>query len=181
MQFLKRLWLCSISRSIRHSPTVHRCYPSFHATSHFTQSLADYNSRTLAMFWGRLSDHVGRKPVMLIGLMGMAISVISFGLQKTYVGLIIARFVAGMMNGTQWCDLMAFDHKTKWLLCLLRKYRNFTGIGSWSRLLVTQISHHHWCKLHRLFQSIVAEITDPTNYAEWVTDGMRSLITFSFG
>lgn len=38
---------------------------------------------------------------MLIGLMGMAISVISFGLQKTYVGLIIARFVAGMMNGTQ--------------------------------------------------------------------------------
>ncbi|EGF97233.1 uncharacterized protein MELLADRAFT_86514 [Melampsora larici-populina 98AG31] len=53
----------------------------------------------LSMFWGRLSDRVGRKPVMLTGLFGMAISVIAFGLQKTYLGLIISRFIAGMMNG----------------------------------------------------------------------------------
>ncbi|EGF99271.1 uncharacterized protein MELLADRAFT_94763 [Melampsora larici-populina 98AG31] len=52
-----------------------------------------------AISWGRLSDHVGRKPVMLIGLTGMAISVILFGLQKTYLGLIASRFIAGMMNG----------------------------------------------------------------------------------
>ncbi|KAH9810163.1 major facilitator superfamily domain-containing protein [Melampsora americana] len=74
-----------------------------------------------AVFWGRLSDHVGRKPVMLFGLFGMAISVISFGLQSTYTGLIISRFVAGMMNG---------------------------NIG--------------------IIQSIVAEITDATNYADTV-------------
>ncbi|KAA1088975.1 hypothetical protein PGT21_002805 [Puccinia graminis f. sp. tritici] len=52
-----------------------------------------------AIFWGRLSDRIGRKPVMLTGLLGMAVSVILFGLQKTYLGLIISRFLAGMMNG----------------------------------------------------------------------------------
>ncbi|EFP83316.1 uncharacterized protein PGTG_09269 [Puccinia graminis f. sp. tritici CRL 75-36-700-3] len=36
---------------------------------------------------------------MLTGLLGMAVSVILFGLQKTYLGLIISRFLAGMMNG----------------------------------------------------------------------------------
>ncbi|KAH9810157.1 major facilitator superfamily domain-containing protein [Melampsora americana] len=52
------------------------------------------------IFWGRLSDQVGRKPIMLIGLFAMAISTIAFGFQKTYLGLIICRFIAGMMNGT---------------------------------------------------------------------------------
>lgn len=36
---------------------------------------------------------------MITGLFGMAISVISFGMQTNYVGLVISRFVAGMMNG----------------------------------------------------------------------------------
>lgn len=36
---------------------------------------------------------------MLIGLVGLAVSVIAFGLQKSFTGLVISRFVAGMMNG----------------------------------------------------------------------------------
>ncbi|EGF99299.1 uncharacterized protein MELLADRAFT_94765 [Melampsora larici-populina 98AG31] len=64
----------------------------------FVESLYAVAQLCTAIFWGRLSDHVGRKPIMLIGLSAMAISTIFFGFQTTYLGLIICRFVAGMMN-----------------------------------------------------------------------------------
>ncbi|KAG0143425.1 hypothetical protein CROQUDRAFT_661218 [Cronartium quercuum f. sp. fusiforme G11] len=50
-------------------------------------------------WWGRLSDHIGRKPILLSGLTGLSISIISFGLQTSFVGLVIARCLAGVMNG----------------------------------------------------------------------------------
>ncbi|PLW32896.1 hypothetical protein PCANC_17105 [Puccinia coronata f. sp. avenae] len=51
------------------------------------------------LFWGRLSDRIGRKPVLLSGLAGLSIAVMAFGLQRTFVGLVIARSLAGTMNG----------------------------------------------------------------------------------
>lgn len=50
-------------------------------------------------FWGRVSDSVGRKPVLLIGLVGTFLSVNAFGLSKTLPQMILARAVAGVMNG----------------------------------------------------------------------------------
>jgi MFS family permease len=49
--------------------------------------------------WNRLSDHVGRKPVILTGLFGISATMFSFGLSKTFWGLIVSRVLCGALNG----------------------------------------------------------------------------------
>lgn len=52
-----------------------------------------------SMGWGTLSDRIGRKPVVLFGLVGVAISSLIFGFAKTYWVALLARFVGGALNG----------------------------------------------------------------------------------
>ncbi|KAF4452821.1 hypothetical protein F53441_4375 [Fusarium austroafricanum] len=52
-----------------------------------------------SMGWGILSDHIGRKPVVLLGLVGVALSSLIFGLAKHYWVALLARFVGGALNG----------------------------------------------------------------------------------
>ncbi|KAG6906073.1 hypothetical protein DXG01_016037 [Tephrocybe rancida] len=49
--------------------------------------------------WSRISDHIGRKPIMLIGLFGTALSILSFGLSRTFWALVISRCLCGLLNG----------------------------------------------------------------------------------
>lgn len=42
--------------------------------------------------WSRLSDYIGRKPVILIGFAGLCISMTCFGLSRTFWALVV-RFV----------------------------------------------------------------------------------------
>ncbi|RPD57953.1 MFS general substrate transporter [Lentinus tigrinus ALCF2SS1-7] len=49
--------------------------------------------------WSRLSDHIGRKPVLLVGVGGLAISMVCFGLSKTFLSLVVSRSLVGMLNG----------------------------------------------------------------------------------
>jgi len=41
------------------------------------------------LHWSRLSDIIGRKPVLLIGLFGLSLSMYCFGLSKTFWGLVV--------------------------------------------------------------------------------------------
>ncbi|SJX63801.1 uncharacterized protein SRS1_14547 [Sporisorium reilianum f. sp. reilianum] len=50
-------------------------------------------------WWARLSDRIGRKPVLLIGLLGSFLSVNAFGLARTFPQMVLARSIAGLMNG----------------------------------------------------------------------------------
>lgn len=50
------------------------------------------------LHWGRLSDRVGRRPVILFGLFGLMLFMICFGLSKTLLQLIISRALAGALN-----------------------------------------------------------------------------------
>ncbi|WRT68803.1 uncharacterized protein IL334_005783 [Kwoniella shivajii] len=57
-------------------------------------------SSVLFMYqWGKLSDRVGRKPVILGGLCGVAFAHTLFGLSKSYKMAVAARFLSGLLCG----------------------------------------------------------------------------------
>jgi MFS family permease len=63
-------------------------------TSAFT--LAEFAT---GVMWGRLSDKVGRKPILLTGLAGTGISVLIFGFAPNLPVALFARTVGGLLNG----------------------------------------------------------------------------------
>jgi len=50
-------------------------------------------------FWGYLSDRVGRRPVLLIGLIGNTVCTLLFGLSKSFWQAILFRSINGLLNG----------------------------------------------------------------------------------
>ncbi|KAL4266743.1 MFS transporter superfamily protein [Pleurotus pulmonarius] len=63
------------------------------------QSLFFVAEATTVLHWSRLSDRIGRKPVILFGLFGLSISMYCFGLSKTFWGLVLSRCLNGGLNG----------------------------------------------------------------------------------
>lgn len=49
--------------------------------------------------WGRASDSIGRKPILLGGMLGLALAMIGFGLSKNFWILILSRCAQGAFNG----------------------------------------------------------------------------------
>ena len=52
-----------------------------------------------APLWGTISDRIGRKPVLLISVFGLAISYLLWFFSGSFTTLIIARFIGGIMGG----------------------------------------------------------------------------------
>ena len=50
-------------------------------------------------FWGSISDRIGRRPVLMIGLIGNTVFFVMFGLANTLLIALAARFLAGVFNG----------------------------------------------------------------------------------
>ena len=51
-----------------------------------------------APIWGALSDHYGRRPLLLVGLFGSAASYVVFGLASSLEVLLLSRVIAGIMG-----------------------------------------------------------------------------------
>jgi MFS family permease len=51
------------------------------------------------VIWGRISDKIGRKPVLIMGLIGTALSMVSFGFATSLPAAIVARALGGLLNG----------------------------------------------------------------------------------
>ena len=61
-----------------------------------------------APIWGRLSDKHGRKPAILLGLLGNAVALVAFGMAKDYMSLFIARSAAGIASAAVLPSVMAY-------------------------------------------------------------------------
>jgi len=89
-------------------PYIYYMIASFHITTTdrqislyaglVTSSFAIAECSCSAM-WGRLSDRIGRKPVLLVGLGGTGISMLTFGFARSLPVALGARFVGGLLNG----------------------------------------------------------------------------------
>ncbi|KIM36642.1 hypothetical protein M413DRAFT_448986 [Hebeloma cylindrosporum] len=63
------------------------------------QSLFFLTQAFTVLYWSRISDRLGRKPVILTGLFGLSLSMYCFGLSRTFWGLVLSRSLNGALNG----------------------------------------------------------------------------------
>lgn len=89
-------------------PYVYYMVESFHVTEN-DQKIAFYAGMILSaftfaefstgVFWGWMSDQIGRKPVLIMGLVGTAVSMTVFGFAPNLATALLARALGGMLNG----------------------------------------------------------------------------------
>ena len=89
-------------------PYAYRMIETFNITNDATQ-ISIYAGMLITSFafaefstgivWGRISDKIGRKPVLLMGLIGTALSMVSFGFATSLPAAVIARALGGLLNG----------------------------------------------------------------------------------
>ncbi|KAH7411708.1 major facilitator superfamily domain-containing protein [Phaeosphaeria sp. MPI-PUGE-AT-0046c] len=64
------------------------------------ESLFSLTQMCVMISWGRASDRWGRKPVLVISLIGIAIAMALFGMSQSLWQMIVARCFAGVFAGT---------------------------------------------------------------------------------
>ncbi|KAJ6491890.1 major facilitator superfamily domain-containing protein [Mycena sanguinolenta] len=63
------------------------------------ESLFYITEAATVLQWSRASDYVGRKPILVIGLFGTTLSMLCFGLSRTFWMLVVSRCLTGLLNG----------------------------------------------------------------------------------
>ncbi|KAM0745677.1 MFS general substrate transporter [Meredithblackwellia eburnea MCA 4105] len=63
------------------------------------ESLFAFTTFSTVLAWGRLSDRIGRRPVLCLGLCGVFLSNIMFGMSRSFPQMVVARALGGVLNG----------------------------------------------------------------------------------
>lgn len=89
-------------------PYIYYMIKSFNITSDDRQ-IAMYAGMVTSAFafaefstgvvWGKLSDRIGRKPVLLTGLAGTGVSMLVFGFAPSLPVALLGRALGGILNG----------------------------------------------------------------------------------
>ncbi|KAG1871741.1 hypothetical protein DFJ58DRAFT_652367 [Suillus subalutaceus] len=67
---------------------------------YYVSFLVSITYRTMSLkHWLQLSDHIGRKPVILIASFAIATTMLSFGLSRTFLGLLVSHVICRAFNG----------------------------------------------------------------------------------
>ncbi|KAJ4397065.1 hypothetical protein N0V93_001289 [Gnomoniopsis smithogilvyi] len=64
------------------------------------ESLFSLTQASVMILWGKASDRIGRKPVLVFSIIGVSIATSIFGLAKTLEQMILFRCIAGVFAGT---------------------------------------------------------------------------------
>ncbi|CAE7217237.1 unnamed protein product [Rhizoctonia solani] len=76
------------------------------------ESVFSVTSLIMIIPCGYVSDHIGRKPVVLLGLGGLSVSIVSFGLSKSLAGMIASRCIGGAL-GASWAAIKVMTLPSK--------------------------------------------------------------------
>jgi MFS family permease len=77
------------------------------------ESIFSATQTVVLIFWGRLADKVGRKPVLIYSLCGMVIAPALFGMARTIGEMVLFRCLAGVFSGSGLIiRTMIGDHST---------------------------------------------------------------------
>ncbi|KAK4180789.1 major facilitator superfamily domain-containing protein [Triangularia setosa] len=63
------------------------------------ESLFSLTQMFVMIFWGRASDRLGRKPVLVVSIVGVSLATMLFGAAKTIAEMIVYRCAAGVFAG----------------------------------------------------------------------------------
>ncbi|CAL3968237.1 hypothetical protein PZA11_006780 [Diplocarpon coronariae] len=87
-----------VNQMIRETGNLEEADVGFY--SGFIESMFSFTQMLLMIQWGRASDRIGRKPVLVFSMAGVAVGTASFGLSKTIWQMVLLRCFAGVFSGT---------------------------------------------------------------------------------